>query len=55
MVENNNEIKLMMKFDPYKKNDFNSIGSWELVMSYNCITNEPIQPLDFKEIKDNPN
>lgn len=32
----------MMIFDPYKKNDFNCYGSWEFVMSYNSINNDPI-------------
>ena len=46
--ENKNEIKLMMVFNPYAVNEQGSKGSWEIVMSYNVITNDPILPLKFK-------
>lgn len=50
--ENKNEIKLMMVFNPYAVNEQGSRGSWEIVMSYNVITNDPILPLKFKQIQD---
>jgi hypothetical protein len=42
----------MMIFNPYIESEQGNKGSWEVVMSYNAITNEPILPLEFKQIKD---
>jgi hypothetical protein len=41
-----------MIFNPYIESEQGNKGSWEVVMSYNAITNEPILPLEFKQIKD---
>jgi hypothetical protein len=50
--DNNNEIKLMMIFNPYAVSEQGNKGSWEIVMSYTAITNDPILPLKFKQSQD---
>ena len=42
----------MMIFNPYAVSEQGNKGSWEIVMSYTAITNDPILPLNFKQSQD---